>query len=369
MDSDKDLYQILQVDPAAEPEVVQAAFKRLALKYHPDRNSAPDAHARMQELNEAYAIIGDPYQRAVYDQQRQAQLAAQRRAQDQAHYQAETDRRVEAARQRKEQMAAQRRAENERREQARAASAQRRRVYEEQIRAQQAAQMRAKREKRQREWEAQQATQQEAQSTAEPTATAQSMPIDYPVQEPTATPVVTAESQVWVGSSPGPINIPPLSESERHRWVLQQSRRALQDQIFKLDYGITDAAEQISYWSKRWYPWRIDLKAGQSTVFTIGGAVTIVTILLAVFMLTLGGAAGWAVAFGLVGIGVGGWTWHESLSMTSVRYLVENWTAIKHSREVERQHLVKELKQLEVVMQVSAASSSEFDWAQSSGHR
>ncbi len=60
MDSDRDLYQILQVDPAAEPEVVQAAFKRLALKYHPDKNASPDAHRRMQELNEAYAIMGDP---------------------------------------------------------------------------------------------------------------------------------------------------------------------------------------------------------------------------------------------------------------------------------------------------------------------
>ena len=63
MDTDRDLYQILQVDPAAEQEVVQAAFKRLALKYHPDKNPAPDAHRRMQERNDAILIISDPVQR------------------------------------------------------------------------------------------------------------------------------------------------------------------------------------------------------------------------------------------------------------------------------------------------------------------
>lgn len=65
-----DLYKILQVDPSAEPEVIEAAYKRLVRKYHPDVNGAPDAHARMQELNDAYEILSDPAQRAEYDQAR-----------------------------------------------------------------------------------------------------------------------------------------------------------------------------------------------------------------------------------------------------------------------------------------------------------
>src|SRR3974377_982 len=98
MDNERDLYQILQIDPAAEKEVVQAAFKRLALKYHPDRNQALDAHQRMQELNDAYAIISDPAQRAAYDRERQQRLNAQRQAEEEARYRAEAERRAEAVR-------------------------------------------------------------------------------------------------------------------------------------------------------------------------------------------------------------------------------------------------------------------------------
>lgn len=56
-----DCYQILQVDPKAEPEVIQAAYRRLAAKYPPVVNeTAPhDAERRMKELNAAYAVLGD----------------------------------------------------------------------------------------------------------------------------------------------------------------------------------------------------------------------------------------------------------------------------------------------------------------------
>lgn len=62
----KDYYRILQVHPQAEEEVIQAAYRRLARKYHPDASGGDD-DAAMQELNEAYAVLSDPVQRAEYD--------------------------------------------------------------------------------------------------------------------------------------------------------------------------------------------------------------------------------------------------------------------------------------------------------------
>jgi curved DNA-binding protein CbpA len=365
MEPDRDLYHILQIDPAAEPEVVQAAFKRLALKYHPDRNASPDAHARMQELNEAYAVISDPAQREAYDVLRREKSNTQRLAEEQVRQQAEAARREAAARKRNEQMAAQRRAANERQEQARATAAQRRIEYEEQIRAQQAAQMRAKRERRQRELAARQAAEQAtAQSAAQsmPQSSADQAVTDYVavlIDDLARDSVVTPDAQIEVEPTPEPGTKPPLSGCDRRRLALQQSQQALQNEIFKLNYGITDAAEQVNYWNNRRVPWQIDMRAGQNTAFMIGGAVTVVAMLLAAFMLTLGGAAGWAAAFSLVGIGVGGWTWRTSLSVVSVGHLVRSWTEIKRGRELQQLYLVEELAQLEGIMQVSSAPSHE----------
>jgi hypothetical protein len=61
------LYQVLQVDSAADPDVIEAAFKRLALKYHPDRNKSPEAPARMRELLDAKRILSDSTARRSYD--------------------------------------------------------------------------------------------------------------------------------------------------------------------------------------------------------------------------------------------------------------------------------------------------------------
>ncbi|MDX2051993.1 MAG: DnaJ domain-containing protein [Polyangiaceae bacterium] len=63
-------YKILQVDPSAEREVIEAAYRRLASKYHPDKDPSPDATARMKELNGAYEVLKDPERRAEYDRQR-----------------------------------------------------------------------------------------------------------------------------------------------------------------------------------------------------------------------------------------------------------------------------------------------------------
>jgi len=69
----KDYYKILQVDPSAEAEVIAAAYKRLALKYHPDTNKDRNATLRMQEINEAYEVLHDPIKRAEYDRHREGE--------------------------------------------------------------------------------------------------------------------------------------------------------------------------------------------------------------------------------------------------------------------------------------------------------
>lgn len=62
----KDYYKILQVHTAAEPEVIKAAYDRLARKYHPDVNRVPTANTRMQEINEAFEILSNLDKRRQY---------------------------------------------------------------------------------------------------------------------------------------------------------------------------------------------------------------------------------------------------------------------------------------------------------------
>jgi curved DNA-binding protein CbpA len=65
-----DPYKILQVDPEADPEVIQAAYRRLAQKYHPDVVPGPEAATRMVAINQAWAILRDPESRAALDEER-----------------------------------------------------------------------------------------------------------------------------------------------------------------------------------------------------------------------------------------------------------------------------------------------------------
>lgn len=65
-----DPFAELGLAPDAEPEVVQAAFKVMAQKYHPDRN--PSGEDRMKRLTEAFAIVSDPRERAQWERRRVA---------------------------------------------------------------------------------------------------------------------------------------------------------------------------------------------------------------------------------------------------------------------------------------------------------
>src|SRR5262249_50907613 len=68
----KDHYAALGIAPDADQEVIKAAFRTLAKKYHPDTAAAkahfPEiAKARFREINEAHAVLNNPAARAEYD--------------------------------------------------------------------------------------------------------------------------------------------------------------------------------------------------------------------------------------------------------------------------------------------------------------
>lgn len=65
--SKKDYYEILGVPRNATKEEIKAAYRRLALQYHPDRNKSPDAEERFKEISEAYAVLSDDEKRRQYD--------------------------------------------------------------------------------------------------------------------------------------------------------------------------------------------------------------------------------------------------------------------------------------------------------------
>ena len=60
----RDYYDVLGISRNASDEDIKKAFRKLALKYHPDRNKKTDAAGKFKEINEAYQVISDPDKRA-----------------------------------------------------------------------------------------------------------------------------------------------------------------------------------------------------------------------------------------------------------------------------------------------------------------
>ncbi len=68
----KDYYGVLDIEKGASPQEVKEAYRKLAFRYHPDRNAGEAAAVeRMKEINEAYAVLSDPEKRARYDLMRE----------------------------------------------------------------------------------------------------------------------------------------------------------------------------------------------------------------------------------------------------------------------------------------------------------
>uniref|UniRef100_G3PUN1 Zgc:122979 n=1 Tax=Gasterosteus aculeatus TaxID=69293 RepID=G3PUN1_GASAC len=64
----KDFYKVLGVIPESNEDEIKKAYRKMALKFHPDKNSDADAEDKFKEIAEAYEILTDPKRRSIYDQ-------------------------------------------------------------------------------------------------------------------------------------------------------------------------------------------------------------------------------------------------------------------------------------------------------------
>ena len=66
--SKRDYYDVLGVDRNADEKALKSAYRKLAMKYHPDQNpDDAEAEAMFKEVGEAYAVLSDPEKKAAYD--------------------------------------------------------------------------------------------------------------------------------------------------------------------------------------------------------------------------------------------------------------------------------------------------------------
>lgn len=63
----KDYYSILGIQKGASEDEIKKAYRKQALKYHPDKNKSPSAEEKFKEIAEAYDVLSDPKKKDVYD--------------------------------------------------------------------------------------------------------------------------------------------------------------------------------------------------------------------------------------------------------------------------------------------------------------
>ena len=68
MATQRDYYEVLGVDKAASAADIKSAYRKMALKFHPDKNKEKDAEEKFKEINQAYQILSDPDKKQKYDQ-------------------------------------------------------------------------------------------------------------------------------------------------------------------------------------------------------------------------------------------------------------------------------------------------------------
>lgn len=64
----QDYYKVLGVAKGANDDELKKAYRKLALKFHPDKNKAPEAEEKFKSIGEAYDVLSDPKKREIYDQ-------------------------------------------------------------------------------------------------------------------------------------------------------------------------------------------------------------------------------------------------------------------------------------------------------------
>ena len=64
----RDFYKILEIKNNASPAEIKKSYRKLSLKYHPDKNlDDPEAKAKFQDISTAYEALSDPEKRRKYD--------------------------------------------------------------------------------------------------------------------------------------------------------------------------------------------------------------------------------------------------------------------------------------------------------------